>query len=464
MNRRQFHRSAMLAGGSALFGGIAARFGIGRDVLAQGVPPLPSPEASGIDHIVSVTMENRSFDHFFGWMSWAGGQQAGLAYPYPSGTPHPTHSLSGDNTGCPAADPDHSYSGARIEYNAGAMNGFLLDPANDAYCIGYYGQEDIPFYSSLALNYTTCNRYFASILGPTFSNRMFIHAAQTDRLTDSVEPTSLPTIWDALAAANVSHAYYFSNVPYLALWGTKYLGITRTFDQFKADAANGSLPAVSFLDPRFTVLDDGTGNDDHPHADIREGDRFLYDVFQAVSRGPAWSSTVLIINFDEWGGFFEHVPPPRAAAGNNVDPDLVNGKALLGMRVPTVIASPWSAGNPSAPTVQSMVFDHTSVLKLIEWRWGIPPLTPRDAGSDVNNLAYALDFANPQTAAPALPKPHTPFLVLPCFADLFSGGLPLTSSVRSPASGAPAPMASAQKTAVWGNLRTMAKQNGFEVE
>jgi len=96
---------------------------------------------------------------------------------------------------------------------------------------------------------------------------------------------------------------------------------------------------------------------------------------------------VLIVDFDEWGGFFEHVAPPRATAANQVDPDIVNGKTLLGLRVPTVIASPFTKGNPSSPQVNDLVFDHTSVLKLIEWRWGLAPLTPRDASNDINNLA-----------------------------------------------------------------------------
>jgi phospholipase C len=459
MNRRQFNRSALLASGAALCGTALSRIGTAPAVLAQTLPSLPSPASSGIEHIVCVTMENRSFDHFFGWMPNADGQQAGLTYVDNNGVAHPTHSLSGDNTGCPAADPDHSYAGARVEYNGGMMDGFLRAGSNDVYSIGYYGANDIPFYASLAQNYTTCNRYFASILGPTFPNRMFMYAAQTDRLDDSIALTALPTIWDTLAVANVSHAYYFNNVPYLALWGTKYLGITKTYDQFKQDAATGTLPAVSFLDPRYTILDDGTGNDDHPHADIREGDRFLYDVFHAVSQGPGWSSTVLIINFDEWGGFFDHVAPPRAQAANAVDTDIINGQTLLGMRVPVVVASPLSAGNPASPIINSLVFDHTSVLKLIEWRWNLPPLTPRDASSDVNNLAYALNFSNPQAAVPPLPKPDTPFFVFPCFANLF-GGI-LTPEVSRP--GAAQPVGS-KKTAVWGDLQSMARQNGFPAQ
>jgi phospholipase C len=422
MNRRELLKNAGLLTGAALAG---SSLPLSKKLFAQQVtlnlPALPSPQDSGIEHIVVVTMENRSFDHFLGWLPNADGKQDGLSYADNAGVNHTTYSLSGDNTGCPHPDPDHSYDGARVEYDNGAMDGFLRDTANDIFCIGYYGEQDIPFYAALAQNYTTCDRYFASILGPTFPNRLFLHAAQTDRLTDSVTPTSLPTIWDRLAAAEVSANYFFSNVPFVALWGAKYLGISRLYEEFLLRAATGTLPAVSFVDPRYTVLDDGTGNDDHPHADIREGDLFLYQTFQAVVKGPKWANTVFIVNFDEWGGFFEHVAPPRATAGNLVDPDLVNGKALLGCRVPTVVASPFSRGECCDPRVSALVFDHTSVLKLIEWRWGLAPLTPRDASSDVNNLAYALNFKESDASVPDLPKPQAPLIAAPCVATLGGG-------------------------------------------
>ena len=134
---------------------------------------------------------------------------------------------------------------------------------------------------------------------------------------------------------------------------------------------------------------------------------------------------MLIVNFDEWGGFFEHVPPPRAAAANQVDTDIVNGKTLLGFRVPTVIASPFTKGHPSNPQVNDLVFDHTPVLKLIEWRWGLAPLTPRDASDDINNLAYAMNLSQPDAIVPTLPVPQAPLLAAPCLQNLFGG---LTSS------------------------------------
>ncbi|HEX3437890.1 MAG TPA: alkaline phosphatase family protein, partial [Pseudacidobacterium sp.] len=188
------------------------------------------------------------------------------------------------------------------------------------------------------------------------------------------------------------------------------------YDDFLADAANGTLPAVSFVDPWFTILDDGSGNDDHPHADLRKGEIFLRQVVEALAGGPDWSKTVLIINRDEWGGFFDHVVPPRAAAPNGVDTDLVDGKALLGCRVPVLIVSPFSKGNPAKPRINSLTYDHTSVLKLIEWRWQLPPLTARDASNDIANLALALDLSNQDISLPALPVIPTPPWE-PCFND-----------------------------------------------
>ena len=130
-------------------------------------------------------MENRSFDHFLGWLPHADGRQAGLSYPDPQGTPQSTFHQTQFN-GCGFTDPDHSYSGGRLQYNDGKMDGFLTDTANDTFAISYYTAKDRPFMSRLAQAYTTCDRYFCSILGPTYPNRFFQHAAQTDRLDDAL--------------------------------------------------------------------------------------------------------------------------------------------------------------------------------------------------------------------------------------------------------------------------------------
>jgi phospholipase C len=370
---------------------------------------LPPRATSGVDHIVVVMMENRSFDHLLGWFPGANGKQANLTYLDQSNTPHTTHPLAPDYQGCGHPDPDHSYDGGRTEYDGGNMDGFLKPSSNDDYAIGYYVEKDRPFFSALAQQYTTFDNFFSPILAGTYPNRIFMHAAQTDRLDNSLQLSTLPTIWDRLIEKGVSARYYFSDVSFLWLWGSKYNGISSSYDQFLADAAAGTLPSVAFVEPRFLGEAEGVSNDDHPHADVQVGDTFLADTFQAVAEGPAWNKTVFIVTYDEWGGFFEHVAPPRAVAPNNVDPDLVNGKALLGMRIPVVVASPFTHGQTH---VNSMLFDNTSILKLIEWRWNLQPLTARDASTDVGNLAFALDFAHPDATVPVLPSPDvTP---VPC--------------------------------------------------
>lgn len=140
-------------------------------------------------------------------------------------------------------------------------------------------------------------------------------------------------------------------------------------------------------------------------------------MFEAVANGAGWSSTVIVFTFDEWGGFFDHVAPPRATAPNLVDADVVGGKALLGFWLPVVIAFPFTRGDAKNPRISSLVYDHTSVLKMIEWRWGLAPLTPRDASSYISNLAYALNFSQPQTAVPSLPTPFAPAIAVPCFQN-----------------------------------------------
>src|SRR5262245_33065463 len=100
--------------------------------------------------------------------------------------------------------------------------------------------------------------------------------------------------------------------PFLALWGAKYIPISRPFGAFLADCAANTLPKVAFVDPRFLGEAQGLSNDDHPFADVRNGQAFMNTVYSAVTQSPAWRSTVLIINYDEWGGFFDHVPPTQA--------------------------------------------------------------------------------------------------------------------------------------------------------
>ena len=397
ISRRRFLKSAAATGGALAF------HGLGRTPasLAQGTA-LPAPEASGIEHIVVLMMENRSFDHMLGWVDGADGQQRGLVYADAEGLAHRTWRLAPDFQGCGHPDPDHSYAGGRVEYNDGACDGWLRAGTNDEYAIGFYTKQDLPFFAAAAPTWTVCDRYFSAIMAGTFPNRIYQHAAQTDRLSNTFAVSSLPTIWDRLATAGLQGRYYFSDLPFLALWGSTYLPIARSFGQFLEDAAAGTLPHVAFVEPRFLGEEIGLSNDDHPHADVRNGQAFMNLVYAAVTRGRAWANTVFVINYDEWGGFFDHVPPP---AGPIPDADQTAGNedGRFGFRTPCLVVSPFARRE----FVSSLTLDHTSILKLIEWRWGLEPLTVRD-GSAVN-LAEALQFDAPLLKAKQWAVPVGPF-------------------------------------------------------
>lgn len=404
MDRRTFLKTT---------GGLAAGAALSPDMLRAA--------AAQIKHIVVAMMENRSFDHFLGWLPNAYGKQAGLEYVDVNGVSHATHDLAPDWTGCSYNDPDHSYSGARIEVDNGLMDGFLKTSAADVYAIGYYQEADDHFFPKFARNFTTCDMYFPSMLGPTFPNRIFQLCGQTDRLDDSVSLCSYPTIFDHCTQAGVSSKYYYGNVPFLTLFPVDAIVYAHSFSDFLSDCARGSLPAVSFVDPSFTLALN-TANDNHPHSDIRNGDAFMAQVYHAVATSPAWMNTVLVLNHDEWGGFFDHVPPPRALAPNNTDPDLVNGEALLGCRAPCIVASPWTLGGPANPAVNHTLFDHTSVLKMIESVFHVLPLAACETSHDVGNLLSAIDLNRQARSAPALPRPQPVIPQQVCLSSINPGG------------------------------------------
>ena len=363
---------------------------------------LPDPTNCPIQHIVVVMMENRSFDHFLGWMTNANGLQSGLTYTNNLGQAFSTYPLAPDYQGCSHFDPNHSYEGGRVEFNNGACDGWMRASNNDVFAIGYYTPPDLPFLSAAATNWTVCSNYFSAIMAETYPNRIYQHAAQTDRIENTLDISSLPTIWDRLSDAGLSGRYYFSDIPMLALWGIKYVPIARLISSFYEDCAAGTLPEVSFVEPRFFNETLGTSGDDHPHADIRNGEVFLNQVYQAIVSSPNWSNTVMVINFDEWGGFFEHVPPPTAPIPS-ADAAAGNQDGRLGFRVPCIVISPWARRG----YIAGAQYDHTSVLKMIEWRWSLPPLTVRD--QTAQNLAEALDFSQTNYFAPVFSVPQGPF-------------------------------------------------------
>ena len=395
LTRRQLITSAAGLGAAAALG--AERIP-SLAATPQVYPALPKPGDSGLEHIVVVCMENRSFDHYLGWLKGADGKQAGLRFKDDHGKVHTTHHLI-DRSGCGFNDPDHSYEGGRIQFNHGKLDGFRKGD-NDDFALGYYTEADLPLYGPLLKHATTFDRYFCSILGPTYPNRFYTHAAATDRLSNTSTTSGLPTIWDRLGDAGVPARYYFSDAPFLALWGQKYLPIASPFERFFADAASGTLPAYSYLDPFFLGEDQGGSNDDHPHADIHRGQALVSLIANAITTSPLWSKTALVITYDEWGGFFDHVPPPRLPDDHDTGPNGKDDHAQAGFRVPCIVLSPFARPGH----VGHQVYDHTSILKMVEWRWGLKPLTKRDRAA--RNLAESFDFrrAHEQVQqAPSLP-------------------------------------------------------------
>ncbi|HEV3231374.1 MAG TPA: alkaline phosphatase family protein [Candidatus Dormibacteraeota bacterium] len=441
-------RRQVLAGAGAAVG--LAAGGAGFDLVRAALRPtsyaLPAdPSKSGIEHVVVLMMENRSFDHFLGWMPGADGRQAGLTYYDKQGVAHHTHHLAPDYQGCANLDPDHSYDGGRVQFNHGANDGFLKS-GNDDFALGYYTADDLPFLGGAAQAFTTFDRYFCSLLGPTYPNRLYQHSAQTDRTTNASTTSTMPTIWDRLAAAGLTGTYYFGDLPLTALYGTKYVSISKPVATFLADAAAGNLPSVSFVDPRFVDEGSGTSQDDHPHADIRAGETFMNLIYNAIVGSPNWSSTVFVINYDEWGGFYDHVPPPRTRdAAENADPAKDNGQR--GFRVPSVLISPLARRGH----VSHRVYDHTSILKMIEWRWDLQPLTVRDATA--NNIAEVLDFsAPPNLSAPTFTVPAA--VSKPCQA----AGTPISSGVDAGRVAAPD-----EEAEEWAALKAKALADGWRL-
>jgi phospholipase C len=404
ISRRRFIQTTAGAAGAVAFGAA--------DRLLSAAPGLPNPKHSGIDHIVVVMMENRSFDHMLGWVPGADGRQAGLTYTDAAGIEHATYPLAPDFQGCGHPDPDHSYEGGRIQFNNGACDGWLRAGESDEYAIGYYTEADLQFFSGAARDWTICDQYFSSLMGPTFPNRFYSHCAQTDRITNSFELSTLPTIWDRLADSGVSAGYFFSDVPFLGLWGAKYLPISRHISSFFAACREGKLPAVSYVEPRFFDSASGLSNDDHPHADVRNGQAFQNSIYEAVAGSKAWRNTMIVFHYDEWGGFFDHVAP-SAAPTSEIDRAAGNLDGLRGFRVPAIIVAPFARRGH----VDHTVFDHTSVLRFIEWRWKLDPLTERDATAA--NLADVLDFSRRSLFAPAyaVEPPPPPTLCEPFEAD-----------------------------------------------
>lgn len=367
---------------------------------------LPDPKDAPFDTVVVLMMENRSFDHMLGWMEGVDGKQAGLSYEDSQGTAYETRPMAPDWQGCELQDPFHTWQAMAAHYNNGANDGFLsTQPLNDYFPIGYYVEGDLPILEALAKEYTLFDSYFSSMLGPTWPNRLYQLCATTDLdytgffpETDADRPVHLETaIFDRLKEADLTGGYYYFGEPMTGLFASKkYDSISYKIDQFWDDAKEGTLPNVTFVDPDYTYHSEfnGTSNDYHPYGSVRVAESFVAKVHDALKDSPQWDRMVFVLNFDESGGFYDHVPPPAVEddtqlTGDGPFPDLKR----LGFRVPAIAMGPYAPkkidnGGP---------YEHSSVLKMIEWRWGLEPMSVRDAKA--HNLAEALDFSTTRKAA-----------------------------------------------------------------
>jgi phospholipase C len=378
---------------------------------------LPSPRNLPIDTFVVLMMENRSFDHYLGWMPEADGIQAGLSYVDKQGKTWETRPLAPDWQGCGHPDPDHSWDGGRGQLNGGACDGFLKT-GNDVFAISYYKEGDLGFVQDAAKAFTTFDHFHCSLMAATLPNREYMHAATSYGLRDNDLPpqteyqTGFPdtTIFAACEAKGVSNRYFYTDIPVSALWGAPGLARSGRIEEFYARCATGTLPHVSFVDPNFAAsVGEGPGlsADEHPHGDVRAGQAWMADVVHAFMESPQFERGALFIVYDEWGGFFDHVAPSRVPDDRN-DSDINKDYGLMGFRIPAICVSPWVRRNHVAHTTYSF----ESILKMIEYKFGLAPLTKRDAYA--RNIARAFDWnSKPRLQLPNLPDPAA-VVSMPC--------------------------------------------------
>jgi len=410
MRRREFlQRTAMTAGLAAGLGTV-----LDPDVLLaeaaskQRRRKLPSPRNLPIDTFVVLMMENRSFDHYLGWLPNADGRQAGLTYTDRQGQAHATRRMAPDFQGCDHPDPNHSWVGGREQVNGGRMDGFIRSGNNDEFALSYYEKDDLPFISHAAAASTAYDRFFCSLLGPTFPNRYYMHAATAYGRKNNalpVETGGFPdtTIFAALAKRGLTGRYYFNDLPAAGLWGVPGLQRSARVEEYYARAASGTLPNLSFVDPVFGGASPASANgvrgDEHPHGDIRAGQAYMSDVAHAFMESPQWKRGALFLVYDEWGGFFDHVRPPRVPDDRNsanIDEDW----GRMGMRIPAVTLSPYARRS----YVDHGTYGFESILKMIEYRFGLAPLTRRDRYA--KNIARSFDWeSKPRLTPPDLPRP-----------------------------------------------------------
>ena len=381
---------------------------------------------ASISHVVVLMLENRSFDHMLGYLyadagnvSPSGQPFEGLAgnesNPDANGNPVSVYQITPSTPNAyfmPGADPGEGYKatndqlwGSDTAPASGAqatMQGFVKDFAytigwettekwtivegtTAEWIMGCFTPQALPVLSALAKGYAVCDHWFASAPTETLPNRAFALAGTSQgHLDDTTKTYTCPSIFGTLTSAGVSWRVFGYNAqpltkadfPDITGADPSHFGL---FTDFKAAAAAGTLPAFTFLEPSWS----STGNSQHPNYDVALGEQLIHDTYEALRSGPGWDQTLFVLTYDEHGGCYDHVPPPWGATPpDNTAGEFGFGFDRFGVRVPTLLISPLIApGTVYRVSAGSVPLDHTSVLKTIEQRWNLQPLTARDAAA-----------------------------------------------------------------------------------
>jgi len=406
--------------------------------LPAGTDTMPQ-----IEHIVVLMQENHSYDNRLGMLRRPGADGFRLGRdglptavnPYANGDIQHAFRMP---TTCQNSTVTQEWGNSHIQYDDGKMDGFVI--TSGAESMGYWQEEDQPFYYSLARQFPIGDAYHCSVLGQTYPNRRYLLAATSigqvnDTLPNLTDYPPNGTIFDQLDAHGITWKDYYTDSAstelypplYLKNVGTKVVPIAGFF----TDAAAGTLPGYCLVEPNYS-----TQSEENPQ-NIAVGEAFAASVINAVINGPAWDKTLLLWTYDEHGGYYDHVPPPAAVPPDSIAPQVPSGQSAydgfgrLGFRVPFALVSPWARREH----VSHVVYDHTSILKLAETKWNLPALTYRDANA--NAPLDMLDLRRPSFAEPpalALPAEVTNPGVLACSVS-GPGTIPPAGSVTGPGSG-----------------------------
>jgi phospholipase C len=407
--------------------------------MAATQPPAGN-QLSSVQHIVQLMLENRSFDHMLGFLY--AGRTGPDGQPFEgllgtefnddaSGNPVTVFQIDASQAEAyylPGADPAEGYANTNTQLfgtasppagtvatNAGFVTSFaaaipydtsrgdgIVSGTSASDIMGMFPPPALPVLSGLARGFAVCDHWYSSVPTETLPNRAFACAGTSlGHLSDSASSYPAQSIFGLMTAHGLSWKIYgYDAQPLtrgdfpdtLAAPDTNF-GL---FTDFQADAAAGTLAQYSFLEPSWG----SDGNSQHPNYDVALGEVLIQQVYQALRGGPAWNQTLLIVTYDEHGGCYDHVPPPTGAT----PPDNSLGEfgfdfTRFGLRVPAVLVSPLiAAGTVYRVPDGSTPIDHTSVLKTIETRWGLPALTARDAAAP--DLGGALTLATPRADDP----------------------------------------------------------------